>query len=91
MTQLCKHSYVNGRVQGVFFRASTRDKALALGLTGWVKNLDEGSVEVMVCGDAENVAAMQAWLEKGPTAAEVKEVISDELPFQQFNQFEVLS
>jgi acylphosphatase len=58
-------------VQGVFFRASSRDIALRLGLTGHAINLPDGSVEVLVCGDAEAIQSMRTWLRKGPRRARV--------------------
>ena len=65
---------VSGKVQGVFYRASTREQAMALGLTGYAKNLPDGAVEVLACGDAEAVAALERWLWEGPPAARVEEV-----------------
>lgn len=58
--------YVTGRVQGVFFRAFTRERALALGLTGWVKNLPDGRVEVLVEGERSQVEQLIAALKQGP-------------------------
>jgi acylphosphatase len=65
---------VSGRVQGVFFRASTRDKARELGVSGWVRNLPEGGVEVVVAGEPDAVAALTDWLWRGPRAARVSGV-----------------
>jgi len=65
------HCYVSGRVQGVFFRASTRDKARALGLCGWVGNLPDGRVEVVASGAATDLAALHDWLRRGPAHAVV--------------------
>lgn len=65
---------VSGKVQGVFFRASTRERALALGLTGHAVNLDDGRVEVLACGDDAAIEALQAWLHEGPPAARVQTV-----------------
>jgi acylphosphatase len=62
---------VRGRVQGVFFRASTRDRALALGLRGHARNLRDGSVEVHACGPPEALDALGAWLRQGPPRARV--------------------
>lgn len=65
---------VSGRVQGVFFRAATRNVALELGVFGYAKNLHDGSVEVHVEGDPAAVAALCDWLWDGPEAADVAHV-----------------
>jgi len=65
---------VSGRVQGVFFRAHTRDKAVSLGLTGSARNLSDGRVEVVVCGPGDRVAAFCDWLWEGPSMARVDSV-----------------
>jgi acylphosphatase len=65
---------VQGRVQGVGFRQATRTKAATLGLHGTVRNLPDGSVEVHVSGDEEDVQRLLAWCEKGPPMAEVSHV-----------------
>lgn len=67
----CVRFIVLGKVQGVFFRASSRDVALRLGLTGHAINLPDGSVEVFVCGDANAIQSMRNWLQKGPRMARV--------------------
>jgi len=76
MHQCCRFS-VRGRVQGVFFRAATRDKALQLGLHGWVRNLSTGHVELLVNGEQENIEKLEQWLWQGPKFAEVDEVKSE--------------
>ncbi len=65
---------VTGRVQGVFFRASTRERAVSLGLTGHAINLPDGAVEVLVCGEAAALDQLAAWLQKGPPRAQVAQV-----------------
>ncbi len=65
---------VSGKVQGVFFRASTREQALKLGLCGHAINLDDGRVEVVVEGDGEAVEALASWLRQGPPMARVDRV-----------------
>lgn len=62
---------VTGKVQGVWFRASTRDEALRLGLAGYARNLADGSVEVLAVGDAAAVDALERWLHRGPPLARV--------------------
>ena len=65
---------VRGKVQGVFFRASTREQARELGLRGHARNLADGRVEVLAAGASESVAALGRWLEHGPPQARVDEV-----------------
>ncbi len=70
----CARFIVSGNVQGVFFRASAREQAQRLGLSGHARNLDDGSVEGIACGDAADIAAMERWLQAGPAAARVDRV-----------------
>ena len=70
----CRRWLVSGQVQGVFFRASTRRTAEALGLTGTARNLADGRVEVVACGAEAALDALAAWLRDGPPAAEVTRV-----------------
>ena len=72
------HGFVSGRVQGVFFRAETRRKAVQLGLNGWVKNLADGRVEFLVSGPIARLNSMRSWLQNGPPLARV-----DKLDLQQ--------
>lgn len=65
---------VTGRVQGVAFRAWTKGRARALGLTGWVRNEPDGSVSALIAGEAETVAEMVAALHQGPPHARVRDV-----------------
>ena len=71
MTIPCRRFTVTGRVQGVFFRDSTRRKANALGLTGYAKNRPDGSVEVLACGAVESLDELGEWLREGPRMAAV--------------------
>lgn len=64
-----------GRVQGVFFRAETQKAATRYGVTGWVKNNIDGSVEALFEGDRENVNQILNWCRKGPTLSHVEKVI----------------
>jgi acylphosphatase len=68
------HAIVHGRVQGVFFRASTQDEALRLGLCGWARNLPDGTVEVLASGPAEGLHELLVWLHQGPGTARVDRV-----------------
>ncbi|GGA07840.1 acylphosphatase [Dyella caseinilytica] len=65
---------ISGRVQGVFFRASTRDEALRLGLNGYARNLADGRVEVVADGRDEALHELEQWLWQGPPAARVDDV-----------------
>jgi acylphosphatase len=73
---------VSGKVQGVCFRASTREQALRLQLAGYAKNLPDGRVEVLAVGKAEALADLERWLWQGPSLAKVEEVSrqEEELP-----------
>jgi len=68
------HLWVEGRVQGVFFRASTQAEAHRLGLTGWVKNCPNNSVEAAAEGEKEKLEAFVAWCHHGPPGARVDRV-----------------
>lgn len=66
---------VRGRVQGVFFRQSSKERADALGLRGWVRNRPDGAVEGLVAGvDAGALDAFRDWLRRGPTRAQVQDL-----------------
>jgi len=65
---------VSGKVQGVFFRASTREQALKLGLLGYAKNLRDGRVEVLAEGEQRALDALERWLHAGPPMAKVEAV-----------------
>lgn len=68
------HLYIEGRVQGVFYRASARDEARRLGLSGWVKNLPDGRVELLAEGPRDKLERLLAWCRQGPPAARVDDV-----------------
>lgn len=70
----CRQFRMTGRVQGVFFRVSTRDVAVPLGITGHAVNLPDGSVEVLACGEQGAVAELARWLSEGPPMASVSNV-----------------
>jgi acylphosphatase len=78
---------IKGRVQGVFFRDSTRRVAQSLGLTGYAINLSDGNVEVLACGEADGINALAAWLQDGPRMAEVSEVIERHAEAQELDGF----
>lgn len=82
--------YVSGRVQGVFFRDATRQKARELGLSGRVSNLDDGRVEAVFEGEAEAVREAVAWCAEGPPEADVEDVdAAYEEPGGETGDFEV--
>ena len=68
------HVIVRGQVQGVFFRADTRDRAASLGLGGWVRNNPDGTVEAAFEGPEEPVRRMVDWSRRGPSSARVEDV-----------------
>ncbi len=86
---LTRRYWVTGRVQGVFFRASTRIEAQRLGLRGWVRNLPDGRVEALVSGKPEALAALEHWLAIGPPEARVTEVQARDETLQTFSDFVV--
>ena len=66
------HIFVSGKVQGVFFRSGTKDRAQELDITGWVRNLDDGRVEAVLEGEREAVEKMIGWCRRGPPYAYVE-------------------
>ncbi len=89
MTEIARHVFLSGRVQGVWFRGWTCQEADALGITGWVRNRRDGRVEAMLVGDEAAVHEMLRRLRIGPPLAQVKDVDSrDEAPrrFDGFTQ-----
>jgi len=73
-SRMAKHLLISGRVQGVNFREAMREEAERLGVTGWVRNRRDGSVEAVVDGAASDVQAMIAWAHRGPPGARVTDV-----------------
>ena len=71
---ICIRCNITGRVQGVFFRASTQREAQRLGITGYASNMPDGSVEVLACGAPAAIEQLQQWLKEGPPMARVDEV-----------------
>lgn len=80
---------VSGKVQGVFFRRSTKEKADALGLKGKVINLDNGDVQIIATGTQEKLNELKEWSSKGPPKAIVTNISYNELPLQQFDSFRI--
>jgi acylphosphatase len=85
MPQVCY--YISGRVQGVWFRESTRLKATRLGLTGTATNLEDGRVRVQAEGTEAALAEIEAWLQHGPPMAKVSQVVPGTISFDSVEDF----
>ena len=84
------HVIISGRVQGVFFRASTKQKAEQLGLTGWVRNTSDGNVEAIFEGNENAINEMIEWCHHGPTLSKVKNVkVKKQNPTDGFEDFSI--
>ena len=82
------HVFIEGRVQGVFFRAHTKEKAEELGLKGWVRNLPDGRVEAVFEGEKSKIEKMIEWCHIGPSLARVEKVeVKWEEPKDEFKDF----
>ncbi|HLB55802.1 MAG TPA: acylphosphatase [Coxiellaceae bacterium] len=90
MKTVCIKAIITGKVQGVFYRDNARKKANKLNITGWVKNTKNGAVELIACGDEENIKQFIEWLWKGPLFAKVMDVHSEEIAVEKFDAFTVL-
>jgi acylphosphatase len=85
-----RHYIIHGRVQGVFFRDSTRRKAQELGVRGWVRNRPDGTVEAVAQGEAPAVERLEGWFrDGGPSAARVDRVEQHEEPEEPLSGFRV--
>ncbi len=82
-------AHVSGRVQGVYFRASSQQKAIDYGLSGYAKNLADGDVELMLCGEEKNVEKMLVWLKDGPEQAEVTQMQQKKIAWQEHSFFSI--
>ncbi len=81
---------IHGRVQGVFFRDSTKRRAKKEGVFGYVRNLDNGSVEVVAEGEEENLEELMEWCKKGPFLAKVSKVEAEWEDYKgEFNSFKI--
>lgn len=83
MAKHCIKVTVKGRVQGVFFRKTTQQKAQALGISGYAKNLPDGAVEVLACGAEDRLQSLLTFLHQGPPNARVDEVNVERLVQQE--------
>lgn len=84
------HLIIRGKVQGVFFRATAKDVADKIGLTGWVKNTVEGNVEIMASGSDDQLQKFMEWCRVGPRKAIVTEVVATKKEEKNFKSFEVI-
>jgi acylphosphatase len=88
---ICRRYLISGRVQGVFYRASARRYAQSLGLTGWVRNRRDGSVELLACGEEQVLQELEKWLRIGPDYAKVTNIrVTGEKPSIMPETFDVL-
>ncbi len=90
MAKICQHCFVSGTVQGVFYRQTTKEQALNLELTGWVRNLPDGRVEVLICGEEATVSQMIEWLKVGPPRAKVIGVEIENVIYEEHKEFEIM-
>ena len=85
------HLFISGKVQGVGFRFRTKIKAKKLGLVGWVKNLDDGRVEIVAEGEEEKLNELVDWVKSSPFLSKVEEVkLLKEEPRNEFDNFTIL-
>ena len=85
--RICYRCVVGGRVQGVFFRASAREQATRLGVTGYARNLSDGRVEILACGELSAVSQLRDWLRTGPAMADVTGVACEPLDYHPHSGF----
>jgi acylphosphatase len=84
------HLVIKGKVQGVFFRASTKDKANELGINGWVKNMPDGNVEILATGNKDQLENFIEWCRRGPKQAKVSDVIVSNADESFLNEFRII-
>ena len=83
------HLVIKGKVQGVYYRASAKEKANELGIKGWIKNAPGGQVEVMAAGNKEELEKFIGWCRRGPKHAEVSDIIVTTREEQDFSDFTI--
>jgi acylphosphatase len=86
---VARRCFVTGLVQGVFFRASTRQKAAELGISGYASNLADGRVEVLIVGEQSAATRLIEWLHRGPPSARVKSVDVREVDLEDLQEVPV--
>jgi len=82
-------AHISGKVQGVYFRASSQQIAIDCGLSGYARNLADGDVEVLICGEQDNVDKMLIWLKDGPPEAEVDNIEQKQVKWQEHSFFSI--
>ena len=87
MSVKCIKAFISGRVQGVFFRDSTRQQALQLNITGYAINLADGRVEVLACGKEPQLSQLINWLRSGPEYAQVDDVTVQDITVMETTGF----
>jgi len=80
---------VTGKVQGVFYRNSSKEKALSLGITGKVMNMKNGDVQIIATGNDEQLKILIEWCRQGPPKAKVFSIVIKELQTELFNHFTI--
>lgn len=88
--KICQRCLIAGHVQGVFFRAFARERAQQLGLTGYARNLPDGRLEVLACGEPEAVNQLRDWLRAGPPEARVSSVACEVVDYLEQSSFTAL-
>ena len=87
MANTSVHGFVSGKVQGVWFRGFTQQHALVAGVNGWAKNLSDGRVEFLLCGEQEDVEDVLEAIKKGPPASSVTELEVNTVEWQPIEGF----
>lgn len=85
-----RHLIISGQVQGVFYRATAKEVADRIGITGWVKNTDEGNVELIATGTEKQLNEFVDWCRKGPQKAVVENVNELNTDEKVFNEFKIV-
>ena len=84
------HLLIKGKVQGVFFRATAKEIAESLGITGWIKNTEEGYVESIAIGTEEKVQKFIEWCKQGPSGARVMDIVVSYTEDQHLSSFKII-
>ncbi|MEE2987250.1 MAG: acylphosphatase [Nitrospinota bacterium] len=90
MNEEALHIIVHGRVQGVFFRASTQERGRDLGLCGWVRNRVDGTVEIHAEGEKQSLDRFAQWCRQGPPAARVEQLETKTVPPEGMSSFKIM-
>ena len=86
---VCYIVHISGTVQGVYFRASSQQQAIEFSLSGYARNLVDGDVEVLMCGEQANVDKMLSWLKDGPPEAQVDNIQQKQVQWQEHSFFSI--